>query len=226
MAFSGEIIKSPRSTKALDFIVPHDGSQDPILPEQQERASDKFSSLVDDTFLSHLDKVTTSSSGESRMVLGSKVTSPGVKWKLRLTKKTDDFEPFEGIDYADQTVASIELAKHVNGRPKEQFSYRLGADGVVRRHTVDDIKERNELQRGIQEIEDLKKRGTEEDQPAGALEVLNWSSRQAAENRKLERKMGVNMQPVGEVEVNGLADFIADSGFEAPNTAVINSAEA
>ena len=130
---SGEIIL-PSSNEALDFVVPHDGRQREIPIEEQEFVAEGFNNLVNDTLLAHIMEVTTTSGGENRVVLGSNGDEPGVGWKLKVVKAID-FEPREHMEAADQIEASITLERNVNGRPKEQLSYRLagGMSGVARR---------------------------------------------------------------------------------------------
>jgi hypothetical protein len=211
---SGEFILPAFAEGIPEFVVPHDGTQPEVPDKEQALVAEKFFNLIDDTLLTHIEGVTPTSSGESRVVLGNFHKRPGAVYKLKITRP-EDFVPIDGIEYADQSLAVIEITRDLNGREKEQLSYRLGADGVVRRHTVEDVREKRKLEREVYELEEEQRNADGEDSMS-ILEIYRRSRRQAAANRKLERDMGVNRQPVGFEEITGLADFISNMGFESP----------
>jgi hypothetical protein len=211
---SGEFISTAYGEGMPEFVVPHDGTQPEVPDKEQSLVAEKFFNLVDDTLLTHVEDVTSTSSGESRVVLGSFRKEPGVVYKLKITRP-EDFIPIDGIEHADQSLAVIELTRDINGRDKEQLSYKLGADGVVRRHTVEDLREKRKLEREIYELEEEQRNADSED-AISMVEVFRRTRIEATANRELERDMGVNRQPVGFEEMTGLADFISDMGFESP----------
>lgn len=211
---SGEFISTALGEGMPEFVVPHDGTQPEVADKEQALVAEKFFNLIDDTLLTHVEDVTATSSGESRLVLGNFHKRPEAVYKIKITRP-EDFVPIDGIEHADQSLAVIELTRDLNGREKEQLSYRLGADGIVRRRTVEDLREKRQLERGIYELEEEQRNADGEDSMS-MLEIYRRSLRQAAANRKLERDMGVNRQPVGFEEMTGLADFISDMGFESP----------
>lgn len=211
---SGEFMVHNFGEKMPDFVVPHDGTQPEVTDTEQALVADKFSSLVDDTMLAHIEDITSTSAGESRVVLGSFRREPGLVWKLKITR-AEDFEPLEGVEYADQKLAVIELTRDMDGRAKEQLSYRLGADGVVRRHTVEDVEKKRKHDREFYVLDEAQ-RNTGDEDSMSTEELYRQKRREAAANRKLERELGVNMQPVGFEEITSLTDFISDMKLETP----------
>jgi hypothetical protein len=142
------------------------------------------------------------------------------KWVLAVRNSTDVKPPRDEWESAEEIRANINIQKVIGGRGRDQYSYRLGSDGVVRRYDLGDgfAKAQQERAAGIgrkvlpgldASIDELLK-----DTEAKIEELLTVS----IPNARLAREMGLNDQPISLEEMEGLEQFVRQPGFEVPPT--------
>jgi hypothetical protein len=103
-----------------------------------------------------------------------------------------------------------------NERGGNFYDYRLGSDGVVRRHDI--TTQNSENRKAFEKLGRVALPGeTKEEalvrEAAEDIEALV----NEVQNSRLERDRGLNDQPIGITEMEGLEDFVRQAGFEVPS---------
>ncbi len=212
--------ESASSKDEFGFIIPHDGNQEAVGEEEQEAVAEKFTSFVSDLLLSYADEVSHfEHSSEDSLLLYKDTDDPNVHYTVAVRRKTDEFEgPRDGFDVDDYTREEISVQKIVDNYGRDYFGWRLKADGVVRRWTGGDMsaKSQREKELGIYKAP----------LPMGASmkEMRQRVEEQLAElrdvtipNARLEKNMGLNNQPIGMDEFEGLQSFLSSGEMYVPD---------
>ncbi len=196
-----------------DFYKSTEG-QSKLGTEELIQTNQAFNELFDDLMLIDMEIVKRFESFNDRPVanLLKKIVVDGQKYTLNLEDKSqrDPKSETPDITWRDSEIIirdiSLQRSDGVYGR--EYWSYRLGADGIVRRWDGGDItaKTRNERELGIKEP---KIRGNETLDELGKLALAGLQRTiDQIPNSRLEEDMGLNNQPVTLAEIQGLQDFL------------------
>lgn len=133
-------------------------------------------------------------------------------WFISVRARTPPDEA-GGVTTASERVRKeISLQRIVSGYGRDGFSYRLFADGVVRRYDGGDPYA-NPDRRALS-IEELI---ASDNMPRDELVDLVQNSRERLvsvdiPNQRLEREMGLQLQPIGLEELDGMTDLVTQRG--------------
>lgn len=184
----------PEAPKKLPWqTVAHDGRQAEVTGQERQLVTQKFNSVIDDIMLNHPDSV--------RHVT---ITHPKDVLSLKLPISTNDFWSIgverQEIKKSTAPTGLLEPAairlQHIKDQLEvESVDYYLDTDGVVRRKMLGSLKEKVQL-----DVQD------EAQDPTKGLDLAI----EQGENQRLERVMGVNMQPISLEEMDQLIELITD----------------
>ena len=211
------------SSNYPDFYRPVEERQD-LDAEALAKASESFRELFNDLMLQDMDEVRQfeSTPGRPTARLSKHIVVGGQTFSLNLVDKHTD-ENSDDIDSrfrsSEKISREISMQRIDKGYGREHWSYRLGADGVVRRYDLGDITGKNikERELGIEQPkmlglgEDLTREEVQDMALSGIDMTLSGIARivEALPNNRLEEDMGLNNQPVSSDEIDGLKGFIS-----------------
>lgn len=204
----------------FDFIIPHDGNQEEVGQEEQKEVAERFKSFVSDMLLSHADEVNHFTlSSEDSLLLYKDTDDPNVRYTVAVRRKTDEFEGArDGFDIDDHTREEISVQKIVDGYGRDYYGWRLKADGVVRRWSGGDMHAKAQRQKELGIYKEPLRIG------ASMREIRDRAEQQLTEllevtipNAKLEKNMGLNNQPIGRAEFDGLHAFLTEGELYVPD---------
>ena len=187
--------------------------------EELSKASNSFNTLFDDLMLQGMDEVKQFESikGRPTASLLRRIEVDGQTFTLSLEDKSlgDPNNDTHGISFRDseRNTRQISLQRSDDkGYGREYWSYRLGADGTVRRWDGGDAtaKRQKERELGIEQPKMLGEGSTLEDIGKAALLGIK-SITEGLPNDRLEEDMGLNNQPVSPNEIDGLKVFISQA---------------
>lgn len=177
-----------------------------------------FSDFFDEVMLRYIDEVKIYESNPDKPTanLFMRIIVDGQEYSFSLEdrgacthEKSDSRVTFTD---SERFTRLIDLQKIEGCYKREFWSYRLGADGIVRRWDGGDkwAKSQRERKFGItKDFDDIDDDST----PEEILEYLNARSQDLIENvipnTRLEENMGLNNQPVPPEELDGLKSFIS-----------------
>jgi len=195
------------------------GEQRALDQEQLAEANESFNVLFDDRMLRGMKDIRRFESIKGR----PKAT---LSMRARINDQT------YSVSFGDKGVRSSEMVSHgiefrdsetftrdislqridEEGYGREYWSYRLGADGTVRRWDGGDVieKKRKEREAGIEEPRMLEVGSTLEDIGKAALIGIKGITERLP-NSRLEEDMGLNNQPVAQDEIDGLQAFLSEA---------------
>jgi hypothetical protein len=190
-----------------EFHKPAEG-QTPLSTEQLIETSQAFSELFDDLMLQNMVDVERFESAKGHPIadLFKRIDVNGQEYTLSLedSSTNDPKSNDSGISFRDSEIItrSISLQRIDDMHGREFWSYRLGADGIVRRWDKGDFiaKKRENQYLGAEETGDI-----ELDVTRSFLHLAKF----AIPNSRLEEDMGLNNQPVIPDEIQGLQVFLA-----------------
>jgi hypothetical protein len=202
----------------LDFLTPFDGTQAEIDSRERNQVADRFKSLVADTLLNNAADVLHDDHcpGFENDYIGLiKEDADEVRWSLSAKSLTNEQPPDDELESAEEIRKQITIQKIVKDYGRERVIYRLGSDGVVRRNDFGDIWAKTKQERQAELSHFIIKRSStsheELEQIQQAIEEMNES----IQNSRLERKLGLNNQPISLQEMEGLEMFVRQPGFVA-----------
>lgn len=174
--------------------------------EQIAESSKSFNDLFDNLMLKHMDKVKRIEYFKDRpeAKLFMQITVDGQIYSLSLEDKTLG-QHNNDINWRDEELSSRCLnLQRIDGQyGREYWSYRLGADGIVRRWDGGDMKEKGlGLDRDLSSDKSI-------DELVKETEKRIADINNEIANARLEVDMGINNQPVSPDEIRGLIDFIS-----------------
>lgn len=153
--------------------------------------------------------------GRPRLSLSRRIDVDGQTYSFYL----EDRSPRElgsnslGVSFRDSEIITreISLQRIQDGFGREYWSYRLCADGVVRRWDGGDFTEKRQKERelGIEGPKMSSGNETVEEMGRIILSNLNGIVNDGIPNSRLEEDMGINNQPVTIDEIQGLQGFLA-----------------
>ena len=189
-----------------NFHKPFEG-QPALSKEQLVETSQEFSELFDDLMLQGMVDVKRyeSTKGHPTANLFRRIDVDGQEYTLSLRDKStnDPRSNDSGISLRDSEiiVRAISLQRIDDRHGREYWSYRLGADGIVRRLDKGDIiaKKRENKDLDAEETGDIAK---------DAARSLLRLTEDTIPNSRLEEDMGLNNQPVTPDEIQGLQVFL------------------
>ena len=198
-----------------DFYRPVEERQD-LDAEALAKASESFRELFNDLMLQDMDEVRQfeSTPGRPTARLSKHIVVDGQTFSLNLVDKHTD-ENSDDIDSrfrsSEKISQEISMQRIDKGYGREHWSYRLGADGVVRRYDLGDITgKKKERELGIEQPkmlglgEDLTRKEVQDMALSGIARIV-----EELPNNRLEEDMGLNNQPVSSDEIDGLKGFIS-----------------
>ena len=196
-----------------EFVQPFDGSQSEIGQRERELVATKFSSFIDDVLLNHADIVTHLNGSSPHDVLHLEAPTGTSNWAAKVEAVTQ-FTPVADMPLSEQITRSIDVQRLDGIYGRDVFGYRLFADGVVRRWDGGDIQGKKEADRKLGLEPMLRMIEPEEELSIeGVLQVtrnnIEYILNSAIPNQRLERQMGLNEQPVGIDELDGLIDMLS-----------------
>lgn len=217
--FTGaELLSSPEANNDSRYPAFYQTSDERITlgAEQLEAGSQAYNGLFDDLMLQGMDDVKRFESIKDRPTasLLRHIEVDGQKYTLALRDKgtSDPNDNTHGISFRDSETITREISLQIidDGRGREYWSYRLGADGVVRRWDGGDFtaKRQKERELGIEGPEMLSEGATIEEIGKTALTGIK-SITEGIPNSRLEEDMGLNNQPASPDEIQGLQDFLS-----------------
>jgi hypothetical protein len=204
-----------------NFYEPTEG-RPPVKAEQIVETAKKFNEIFDDLMLKEMAEVRVFDAlkGRPNANLFKRILVDGQTYNLSLEDKSlsDSGNETHGISLRDSErfTRGISLQRtDKEGYGREFWSYRLGADGTVRRWDAGDMtaNNRKEKELGIERPELLS--GDE------SLDEIENLARSAIEslvndripNSRLEEDFGINNQPVTPDEIRGLQEFLAKATY-------------
>lgn len=204
------------ATHYPNFYEPTEGRL-PVDAEQVEETAQTFNGLFDDLMLQGMNEVKhfESIKGQPTANLLRRIEVDGQTYTLALEDKSlrDPSNEAHGVSFRDseRTTRQISLQRIDEGYGREYWSYRLGADGTVRRWDMGDAtaKRRKDKELGIEGPKMLSGDETFEEMGRVVLANIQSLTTDAIPNGRLEEDMGLNNQPVTPDEVRGLQDFLA-----------------
>lgn len=200
----------------LDFIQTFDGTQPEVDSRERELVSERFNALVADTFLSNIHEVKNRDLPlKDSLLLHKEESGSSIGWSLSIEKRTDNRVPSDDWESAEEIKADISIQKLQGVFGRDMTSYRLGSDGVVRRHDLGDIygKMQAEKELGIGRTAMFGSEASPEDLISHAEDMMVQIREFDIPNSRLERSMGLNGQPISIVEMEGLEAFVRQPGF-------------
>ncbi len=203
-----------------NFYQPAEGRPTP-KEEQLLETAQTFNGLFDDLILQHMEAVKQFESikGKPTANLLKHIEVDGQSYTLALR---DNASHDEGMPVAEVTFRPSEIIKRdislqriEGGYGREHWSYRLGADGAVRRWDGGDAtaKRQKERELGIEGAEMLSGGETLEEIGRVALKNMQNLTENSIPNGRLEEDMGLNNQPVALEELVGLSDFLKQANY-------------
>jgi hypothetical protein len=194
--------------QAPSFIEPYDVKRNDIGAEELQTVHTKFENLFSDVQLGQVEG-TRSASGflgtSTTLLKRSDDIDPTVEWSLlvhAVPAGEAQAEQFE-IEPEDAVIKHLSISRKDGvtdqdpiGNPRETFIYTLGLDGIVRR------KDRGDLAAEKEQMEARQEEAVISDQE---LQVLS----------------GQNDQPISLVEMDGLEEFVRQSGWKPPQSLVL-----
>lgn len=205
------------ATNYPSFHEPTEG-RPPVVSEQLVQTTQAFNGLFDALMLQGMDQVEQFESieGSPTANLLRRIEVDGQTYSLALEDKgpKDPNNDSHGITFRDSEVTTrlicLRRMDEVYGR--EYWSYRLGADGIVRRWDGGNPASKKCKDRELG-IERLKMRSGdetfEEVERVVLSNIMQSLIADAIPNGRLEEDMGLNNQPVTPDEIRGLRDFLA-----------------
>lgn len=198
------------------FYEPAEG-RPPIVSEQLTQTAQAFNGLFDDLMLQDMDQVKQLEyiKGRPTANLLRRIEVDGQTYTLDLEDRglKDPSNESHSIAFSDSEVTTrqISLQRIDQGYGREYWSYRLGADGTVRRWDGGDLtaKSRKNRELGIEEPRMLDGDETIEEMGRVILANIERITTDDIPNRRLAEDMGLNNQPVTPAEIRGLQDFLA-----------------
>ena len=214
--FTGaELLSSPEANNDSRYPAFYQTSDERITlgAEQLEAGSQAYNGLFDDLMLQGMDDVKRFESIKDRPTasLLRHIEVDGQKYTLALRDKgtSDPNDNTHGISFRDSetTTREINLQRVDDERGREYWSYRLGADGVVRRWDGGDItaKRQKDSELDLEGPEKLPVGVTIEEAARTGIKSIT----EGIPNSRLEEDMGLNNQPVSPVEIQGLQAFLS-----------------
>lgn len=215
--FTGQDLASEPVIKSNypDFYRPVEEHQ-VLDAEELAKASKSFNTLFDDLMLQGMDKVQQFEfiKGRPTANLSRRIDVDGQTFSLSLEEvslgkpNNDTF----GISFRDSErhTRLINLQRIDESYGREYWSYRLGADGIVRRWDGGDVTDKKikERELGIEQPKMLGEGSTPQDLGKAALTGIK-NITEGLPNARLEEDMGLNNQPVSPDEIDGLKAFIS-----------------
>lgn len=199
-----------------NFYEPTEG-RPPVDTERLAETAQTFNGLFDDLMLQGMGEVKQFESikGQPTANLLRRIEVDGQTYTLSLEDRSprDPDSETHGISFRDSETITrqINLQRIDEGYGREYWSYRLGADGTVRRWDGGDAtaKRRKERELGIEGPKMLSGDETLEEMGRVVLANIQRLTTDSIPNGRLEEDMGLNNQPVTPDEVRGLQDFLA-----------------
>lgn len=197
----------PRLAGLPRFIVPHDGTQPEVTPEEQEAVTTAFDSLLSGMMQANPDSV--GHVAEEDVLNGRIPVSDAAAYNTLLRDGSRQPEAGRGSDKTVKAI-SLQLIGLPSGRGYACVEYRKSTDGIVRRFTFptrESLPPRRSAREALTataadiSVEDLIRSPV-----AGA----NLSA-----NYRLLEEMRMQNQPVGADEIHGLANLLRRPEFKA-----------
>jgi hypothetical protein len=203
-----------KSSEILEFMTPHDGTQPEIPSAEQSEVAQRFNGIVENLQRDHASEVRSYSfSGEEVLLLELPMDN-SVELKIEVK---DNIHPRED-DYLPPDVRvwrEIGLQMYKDGKGREAAIFKFATDGIVRRTNKAGRSAIIEARQGLGMAytssstidEELSRMLDGDVVDTGPYDRASFVTDLVA-NRLLETLTGVNNQPVGLPEVNGLDDLI------------------
>ena len=187
MAYNHEFSARPHS---LEFMQVFDGRQAKVGAEEQSAVAAKFDTFVDDIMLSHADIVHDKSKRPEAAVhvLGLGILAPDGTWSATVRHaylRKDEANKFNSPKHSNKMIVLVFTDAH--GHEQGEFIYETDDEGVVCRSDSGDA--------GVEEEQDK-------------VELFQDSDEKYA-LEDLEADMGLNDQPIGLNELEGLISFLS-----------------
>jgi len=137
-------------------------------------------------------------------------------YSLSVNRDTEKRVPSDEWESSEEICAEISVQRIAEGLGRNMHSYRLGSDGVVRRYDIGDacakVQQNKELGIGAAGLDGFG--NLTRDELASSLENAINETVSAIPNNRLDKKMGLNDQPIFIDEMDALAEFVRQPGFE------------
>lgn len=206
-----------------DFYQPTEAHK-PLEVEQFETSRRTFDDLFDDVMLRNMEDVNQYEiiSGASTATLLKHIEVDGQKYTLSLEDRAmsaeRDLDSSGSWRDSEKITRQIDLQRIDGVYGREYWSYRLGADGIVRRWDGGDMwgKRKKERKLGIEESRFSNSNETPEEIAALALANMQDLIEDGIPNARLEEDMGLNNQPVSPEELEGLRSFLDNANYLEP----------
>jgi hypothetical protein len=196
-----------KALSSLSFLIPFGESYPVVEDEEKLRVAAQFASLVDLLMDRYAEDVTPNPRKERDLLVlrcqDDKFAD--VSWSLGVHLYKNKSKESEILD----EKSSIHLQQIINSRGRYYFSWRLGYDGIVRRHVRGDVSQSRD---GLPDITEFMKIGLGADETAFNNLMAQMEEEEA--NARLEAEMGLNYQPIHIEEMLGLEQFVKQPGFK------------
>lgn len=207
----------PAPSRVPDFIRPFDGSQLEVGQPEIALAAKTFDSFVSDIMLRHVEHVFNRNQRNQAWpinVVDLNKPANGGEWSISIRESILPEEHIEGIEAHDLPRKAVSLFfVDTDGHEREEFSYGLGHDGIVRRFDGGDdwALEQEINQLGLIE-KPIPLPSTMSDEVRDhVFKKMFEAAGEARQNRELEMGLGQNNQPVGIDEINGLVEMLTSA---------------
>jgi hypothetical protein len=193
-----------------DFIVPHDGTQREIPESERLLVTQKFDTLIDGFLQNNGTEVFHSDyTNEDSLVLEAPDIA-GNHWHIRVRAKTDEIVADARFSPSEMIRKEIFLQRIEGYRGRDALAYRLFADGVVRRWDGGDGWAKSQQKREW----GLAPESIEPRTPSVEALIQTMLNREellnvTIPNARLETQMGLQNQPIGLTELEGLEELLS-----------------
>lgn len=198
----------------------HPDEMEPLRPEHIHESRQMFDRLFDDYMIRNMEHVNiigvNQGRNSARLHCFIEVNDVNYSLELRDAPKRQRSDDERAIIFrnSEKHLRLINIQRlDEQGLCREHWSYRLGADEVVRRWDFGDVwaKEQQRKELGIDEENLI----DENEAPEKLLRLIIDSLERYIEkdlpNLRLEEDMGLNNQPVAPEEMAGLTEFINEA---------------
>jgi hypothetical protein len=200
----------PQPLHTPDFMQPFDATHEVVSMKEQLDVAENFTVLVDDLLEKSVDTVSTSAFDPNEIPrAAAKLSMPWNDLMAEITVMKQAYMANSSNDAnrnIPESSIGIELIDS-NANYRTEYQYRM-LNGVVVRsdyedmHLLDDAVDAPEAEMSDRDLG----------------EMLLSKSFEGLDNEELERDMGLNDQPIGMAELNGLKDFVTSAKPNLPTS--------
>jgi len=183
------------------------------LDTEKELVAVRFSSLIGDLLLNHIQNVHHSQTPERSSLSLSQPINRHEHWSIGINtrERSENASHVQNLRPSEIVHEEISIQRMVKDYGRDLVKYRLGGDSVVRRLDMGDIalKAQSIKKHGIEPEPGGITVGWPDDDLRAAMAAMKLPS-----NLEEDEFMGRNNRPIPMTEMEGLETFLMDSTFQ------------